>query len=156
MLNLLAYQLKVSDIALEKRFDRALPKTMADPYQLQQVFVNLVTNAYQAMSSSRGRGNLVVETQRGYGVIQITFRDDGPGIAPEHQRRIFDPFFTTKEQGTGLGLSISYGIIKEHGGEITVQSAPGAGTTFLIELPIIERSYPDGGPYTTTETKGGK
>src|SRR5215471_7617977 len=143
VLGLLNYQLKVSNIALEKQFDANLPKTMADLYQLQQVFVNLVTNAYQAMSSYRGRGQLVVETKQAHGMIQVVFHDDGPGIAQEHQRKIFDPFFTTKEQGTGLGLSISYGIIKEHGGEITVQSTQGAGATFLIELPIMDRAQPD-------------
>jgi len=146
VLNFLTYQLKVSNIALEKRLDTALPKTMADPHQLQQVFVNLVTNAYQAMSSYRGRGKLLVETKQDHGVIQIAFCDDGPGIVQEHQRKIFDPFFTTKEQGTGLGLSISYGIIKEHGGEIAVQSAPGEGATFLIELPIIDQSHLAGEP----------
>jgi len=139
VLNLLAYQLKVSNITLEKRFDADLPKTMADPHQLQQVFVNLVTNAYQAMSSYRGRGKLVVATKRYNDMIQIAFRDDGPGIAQEHQRKIFDPFFTTKDQGTGLGLGIAYGIIKEHGGTITVQSALGEGATFRIELPVINR-----------------
>jgi len=136
-LKLLTYQLKVSHITLEKRFDTALPTTMADPHQLQQVFVNLATNAYQAMSSYRGRGKLVVETQRRQGMIQIAFHDDGPGISPEHQRKIFDPFFTTKEHGTGLGLSISYGIIKEHGGEIAIRSVPQEGASFLIELPIV-------------------
>jgi len=155
--NLLTSQLQVSNIALEKWFDPALPKTMADTHQLQQVFVNLVTNAYQAMSSYRGRGKLTVETKWGHGMIQIAFGDDGPGIAQEHQGKIFDPFFTTKEQGTGLGLSIAYGIIKEHGGEIAVQSTPGVGATFLIELPIIDRlqpaAEPANGPPRTSRRK---
>ena len=136
VLDLVVYQLKVSSIELHKRFDERLPQTMADPHQLQQVFVNLATNAYQAMSSCTGRRKLVVETKAGEGVLQIGFHDNGPGISKEHQRKIFDPFFTTKADGTGLGLSISYGIIKEHGGEISVQSAPDNGTTFLIEVPI--------------------
>src|SRR5207237_7464402 len=97
----------------------------------------LATNAHQAMAAGSGRGKLVVETTRGDGMIQITFQDNGPGISKEHQRKIFDPFFTTKPDGTGLGLSISYGIVKEHGGEISVQSTPGSGTTFRIELPIV-------------------
>ncbi len=156
ILNLLTYQLKVSNIALEKRFDADLPKTMVDPHQLQQVFVNLVTNAYQAMSSYQSRGKLVVETKRGNGMIQIIFRDDGPGISQEHQRKIFDPFFTTKERGTGLGLSISYGIIKEHGGEITVQSTSGKGATFLIELPIIDRLHPDDEPANGQQRTSGR
>jgi signal transduction histidine kinase len=136
VLDLLAYQLKVNSIELEKRFDERLPQTMADPHQLQQVFLNLATNACQAMSSAAGGGRLLVETKATDGVIQIGFHDDGPGISKEHQRKIFDPFFTTKADGTGLGLSISYGIIKEHGGEISVRSVPGKGTTFLVELPI--------------------
>jgi C4-dicarboxylate-specific signal transduction histidine kinase len=136
VLDLVVYQLKVSNIELDKRFDERLPQTMADPHQLQQVFVNLATNAYQAMASCTGRRKLVVETKVGEGVLQIGFHDNGPGIPKEHQRKIFDPFFTTKADGTGLGLSISYGIIKEHGGEISVQSVPDRGTTFLIEVPI--------------------
>jgi two-component system NtrC family sensor kinase len=137
VLNLLAYQFKVSNIALERRFAEGLPRTMADPHQLQQVFINITTNAYQAMSSAHGRGTLVVETKRRDGMVEIAFQDNGPGIIPEHQRKIFDPFFTTKEHGTGLGLSLSYGIIQEHEGRISVESIPGAGTTFLVELPIV-------------------
>ena len=141
-LALVVYQLKVSNIDLEKRYDERLPRTMADPHQLQQVFVNLATNAYQAMSSRTGRGTLVVETTAADGVIRIAFHDDGPGIAKEQLRKIFDPFFTTKADGTGLGLSISYGIIKEHGGEISVHSGPVEGTTFLIEVPIASAAVP--------------
>src|SRR5262249_60219069 len=89
VLGLLNYQLKVSNIALETQFDADLPKTMADLYQLQQVFVNLVTNAYQAMSSYQGRGRLVVETKQDHAMIQVAFRDDGPGIVPPHHRRRF-------------------------------------------------------------------
>ncbi len=137
-LSLVVYQLKVSNIDLEKRFDADLPRTMADPHQLQQVFVNLATNAYQAMSGRPERGKLRVHTSAAAEVIRVTFRDDGPGISREHQRKIFDPFFTTKSEGTGLGLSISYGIVKEHGGEISVESAPGQGTTFVIALPITQ------------------
>jgi two-component system NtrC family sensor kinase len=137
-LTLVVYQLKVSNIDLEKRFDARLPRTMADPHQLQQVFVNLATNAYQAMSGVRERGRLLVETAARQGAIHVAFHDDGPGISREHQRKIFDPFFTTKSDGTGLGLSISYGIVKEHGGEISVESVLGQGTTFVIELPITK------------------
>jgi two-component system NtrC family sensor kinase len=137
-LNLVVGQLKVHDIDLETRFDAHLPQTMADPHQLQQVFVNLATNAYQAMSTGAARGKLMVETTARGGVIHIGFRDNGPGISREHQRKIFDPFFTTKADGTGLGLSISYGIVKAHGGEISVQSTPGEGTTFLVEVPITQ------------------
>lgn len=92
------------------------------------------------MASAAGHGRLIVETGVRAGVIGIAFQDDGPGISREHQRKILDPFFTTKADGTGLGLSISYGIIKEHGGEISVRSVPDKGTTFLIELPIVAPS----------------
>jgi C4-dicarboxylate-specific signal transduction histidine kinase len=143
-LDLVVYQLKVSNIDLEKRFDPALPPTMADAHQLQQVFVNLTTNAYQAMSTCEARGELTVETTARDGVIRVAFRDRGPGISKEHQRKIFDPFFTTKPDGTGLGLSISYGIVKEHGGEITVDSVSGQGTTFVVVLPVTTPSTPPG------------
>ena len=138
VLDLLAYQLKVSHVALEMKLDPALPQTMADPHQLQQVFVNLASNASQAMGNHAGRGKLTVATRAVNGAVEIRFQDDGPGISKEHQRKIFDPFFTTKADGTGLGLSISYGIVKEHGGEITVQSEIGSGTTFVVRLPIRE------------------
>jgi two-component system, NtrC family, sensor kinase len=137
-LRALAYQVDLSTIVVERQFDQTLPRTMADPHQLQQAFINIALNAYQAMMSGRGEGKLVVETKRGDGVIQIAFHDDGPGIPQEHQGRIFDPFFTTKENGAGLGLSLSHGMITEHGGKVSVHSIPGEGSTFRIELPILE------------------
>ena len=92
----------------------------------------------QAMTESKGRGNLIVDTEPLDGIIRISFADDGPGIPPEIMNRIFDPFFTTKEvgKGTGLGLSICYGIITSQGGRIYTESKPGSGATFIIELPI--------------------
>ena len=90
----------------------------------------------QGMANNAGRGKLTVSTRAGFGVVEIRFQDDGPGISKEHLRKIFDPFFTTKADGTGLGLSISYGIVKEHGGEITVQSQVGSGTSFVVRLPV--------------------
>src|ERR1051325_8628740 len=138
VLDLLAYQLKVNNVELEKRYDPRIPRTMADPHQLQQVFVNLANNACQAMAGWAGRGKLIVETVAADAQIVIGFHDDGPGISKEHQRKIFDPFFTTKSDGTGLGLSITYGIIKEHGGDITVQSALENGTSFVIKLPVTK------------------
>jgi two-component system NtrC family sensor kinase len=142
VLDLLAYQLKVNNVELEKRYDARIPRTMADPHQLQQVFVNLANNACQAMASHAGRGKLVVETSAADGAIMIGFHDNGPGISKEHQRKIFDPFFTTKSDGTGLGLSITYGIIKEHGGDIAVQSVPEQGTSFVIKLPVTKPPEP--------------
>ncbi|MBI2877802.1 MAG: response regulator [Candidatus Tectomicrobia bacterium] len=151
MLDLQEYQLKVNNIQVIKRLDRKLPSTLADPYQLQQVFLNILINAHQAILSGPGRGTLVVKTERvrsqgkdrssryaDPAFIQISIQNDGPDIPPENLKRIFDPFFTTKDvgQGTGLGLSVAYGIVHEHGGSIYARSQPGQGATFIIELPI--------------------
>ena len=137
-LRALADQVDLSTIVVERQFDQTLPETMVDPHQLQQAFINIALNAYQAMMSDRGEGKLVVETKQDDGVIQIAFHDDGPGIPQEYRGRIFDPFFTTKEHGAGLGLSLAYGVITEHGGKVSAHSTPGGGTTFLIEVPILE------------------
>jgi signal transduction histidine kinase len=114
-----------------------LPPTVMDPAQMQQVFMNLIINAAEAMSGV-GRLTVTARLDANRRVIQAGFRDTGHGISAEDMGRIFDPFFTTKEvgHGTGLGLAISFGIVKEHGGTITVESAAGEGTTFTIELPL--------------------
>jgi PAS domain S-box-containing protein len=118
----------------------------ADPKLLHQVFVNLIVNAEQAITSQRERGVLRVSIERADGKIAFVFADDGPGIAPENIGKIFDPFFTTKRPGggTGLGLAICTAIIKEHGGSIEVQSAPGKGAEFRVWLPefVEELSEP--------------
>src|SRR5438105_52933 len=105
--------------------------------QLVQVFINLLTNARDAVADSP-RKAIRITASVGVAAVEVAFADTGNGIPPELERRIFDPFFTTKEvgKGTGLGLSITYGIIKEHGGTISVVSVPGAGATFLIHLPL--------------------
>jgi PAS domain S-box-containing protein len=139
-LALRAYELKVENIDIVTELEKDLPWTMADGYQLQQVFLNIINNAYQAMSQRGGPGVLAVRTERvGDDAIRVTFSDNGPGIPPEVLERIFDPFFTTKEvgMGTGLGLSVSHGIIQEHGGRIWAESGPGGGAVFVIELPVI-------------------
>jgi PAS domain S-box-containing protein len=109
----------------------------ADPKLLHQVFVNLIVNAEQAITSQCERGGLRVSIERADGKIGFVFADDGPGIAPENIGKIFDPFFTTKRPGggTGLGLAICTAIIKEHGGRIEVQSTPGKGAEFRVWLP---------------------
>jgi len=106
------------------------------------VFLNLITNAEQAIKEAHGKGSLVIETRKVVEMIQITFADDGPGIPAANLDRVFEPFFTTKGvgQGTGLGLSICYGIIKEHGGRIYVESGEGEGATFVVGLPVVSES----------------
>ncbi len=137
-LELRAYELKVSNIEVSTELAPDLPDTMSDPHQLQQVFLNLIVNAEQAMIDAHGKGLLRLSTRSDMGKIFVFFSDDGPGIPNENLRRIFEPFFTTKPvgKGTGLGLSICQGIIVEHGGRIDVDSTVGRGTTFIIELPI--------------------
>ncbi|MDA8162638.1 MAG: ATP-binding protein [Desulfobacteraceae bacterium] len=109
--------------------------TMGNPSQLQQVFVNIILNALQAMDGSGALG-LKVFLRAGEDRAVVEISDTGPGIPPEVREHIFEPFFTTKSDGTGLGLSVSYGIIKEHKGDISVSSGPGGGTTFRVELPL--------------------
>jgi len=115
------------------------PPVYCNPGQLNQVFVNLLSNALQAIGE---RGTITIRTRQEKADLLISIHDDGKGIPPEIISKIFDPFFTTKDvnKGTGLGLSISYQIIEKHRGTIFVDSAPGAGTTFTIRLPVSARS----------------
>jgi PAS domain S-box-containing protein len=138
-LELRAYEMRVSNIKVVTDLPRDLPLTQADPAQLQQVFLNVVVNAEQAMTEAHHKGVLTVSTASTGGRIEIRIEDDGPGIAPEHLKQIFEPFFTTKKvgKGTGLGLSICFGIIRDHGGTIAAESTLGRGTTFRISLPLV-------------------
>jgi len=140
VLEMLEYDFRVNDIEVKTDLDPDLPRTMVDASQIQQVFVNIVNNAHQAMKEQEHAGRLTVRTQRLEDRLMVEFSDTGPGIDAEHAGHIFEPFFTTKpaSQGTGLGLSISYGIVQAHGGCIDVRSGQGEGVTFVIELPIIE------------------
>jgi two-component system NtrC family sensor kinase len=112
-----------------------IPLVYCYPQQLNQVFMNILVNAVHALD---GQGIITLRTWQEGELVKIAISDTGKGIAQEHLTKIFDPFFTTKEvgKGTGLGLSICYDIVKKHGGEIVVQSAIGAGTTFTVQLPV--------------------
>src|SRR6266480_1397125 len=136
-LSLMQEQLRLREIGITVDLGSEEPVVVGNAIQLEQVFINLLTNARDAVAESpcktiRISGSLSPEG------VEVAFTDSGEGIPPGVERRIFDPFFTTKEvgKGTGLGLSITYGIIKEHGGTISVVSPPGEGATFLIHLPL--------------------
>jgi len=156
-------QLAKEGIALKQDLARDLPKIQGSPNHLEQVIVNLLTNAREAMprggvlrvsttvhrplltddrmeEDRDGRRSSVIE----HDMVGIQISDTGLGIPPEILPRIFDPFFTTKEQGSGLGLSITYGIVREHGGTITVDSRPGEGSSFIIQVPISRESKTGG------------
>ncbi len=133
------HELSVGNIQVTLELAEDLPVMRADPYQLQQVFFNLVLNAEQAMREAHQGGRLTVRTSLSSDGewVRAEVIDDGPGIPPQNLKRIFDPFFTTKEvgKGTGLGLSVCYGIVEEHGGRIWAESEYGKGATFIVELP---------------------
>ena len=137
-------QLRLRGIKVELELCPDELLVVANPIQLEQVFINLLTNARDALTDSK-RKAIRIASSRDDERIRITFSDTGPGIPPELQQRIFDPFFTTKEvgTGTGLGLSITYSILKEYGGEISVDSRPGKGATFLVELPFADEEPPE-------------
>ena len=128
------------NIRVEKAFGPDLPRVVGDPAQLQQVFMNLILNAAEAMNG-QGTLGLRVEVDTGRGELVVDFADTGHGIREEHKARLFEPFFTTKEVGlgTGLGLAISYGIIRKHQGTIDVRSEAGKGTVFTVRLPLQGR-----------------
>jgi CheY-like chemotaxis protein len=117
-----------------------LPPVFADPHQIQQVLLNLIVNAEQAMLGAHGRGTLILRSWHDAEreAVLLETHDDGPGVPDDLQPRIFDPFFTTKPvgKGTGLGLSVAYAIAHEHGGRITVSSSPDRGASFVFELPV--------------------
>jgi two-component system, NtrC family, sensor kinase len=142
VIEILAYELRTSNIKVTTDLDPNLPGAIGDMHQLQQVFLNMVNNARQAIESHRASGNIHITSHAEGDVIRVRFLDDGPGISPENLKKLFTPFFTTKPvgKGTGLGLSVSYGMIKEHGGNISVDSIHGKSTTFTIELPAAKGS----------------
>jgi PAS domain S-box-containing protein len=140
--------------AITVQFDNSgsLPSVEADPRLLTQVFLNIITNAEQAISSVRDHGTLKISAVPVTGNLSIAFVDDGPGISPEILGKIFDPFFTTKRPGggSGLGLTISLAIVKEHGGRIEVQSSPSNGATVRVVLPVPVENLPVPEPHIAT------
>jgi two-component system, NtrC family, sensor kinase len=151
-LTLRAYQLRVDNIRVDLQLQEDLAQTVADPFQLQQVFLNLINNSHQAMVERGGPGVLTLRTavvpaagdggREGQEVLRVSVGDNGVGIPRASLSKIFDPFYTTKPvgQGTGLGLSICFGIIQEHGGRIWADSEVGVGTTMYVELPQVQQA----------------
>jgi C4-dicarboxylate-specific signal transduction histidine kinase len=138
-LSLMQEQLRLRGIEVELDLCADELVVLGNAIQLEQVFINLLTNARDALEASPQK-TILISTQSDGEEIRIAFADTGSGIAPDLEQRIFDPFFTTKEvgTGTGLGLSITYSIVKEHGGEITVSSEPEGGARFLVTLPLSD------------------
>lgn len=144
-LELRRYPLRMQQIELVVRLAEGLPQASADPFQLQQVFINLLSNAEQAVVARGGpERRIEVRSELRGSDIAVSVTDNGPGIAPEHLPHIFNPFYTTKPRGagTGLGLSISFGIVREHGGHIEAASPSGHGATFTVHLPVREVKTP--------------
>jgi signal transduction histidine kinase len=134
---LMEKQVSTEGITVRRSLARDLPPMEGDPNALQQVVLNLLTNARDAMGDG---GEIRIETGTVAGRpgwLRLVVSDDGPGIPLDHLPKIFDPFYTTKANGTGLGLSITYGIVREHQGTIDVQSKPGEGTTFVLAFPAL-------------------
>jgi len=129
-------------IEIKKEFEKNMPRIKGDPHQLQEVFLNLLINAYQSMPEG---GTVSITTSNLQDLYaQVRIRDTGAGIPAHHLKNIFMPFFSTKDYGTGLGLSISHNIIKSHNGSIEVESQVGRGSTFTVKLPFIQKEVPGG------------
>src|ERR1022692_4437232 len=138
-LTLREYDLRVNNISVEREIPEDVPSVVGDPHQLEQVFLNIINNALDAMVESNGRGELHVRMFKKDNSVCVEFDDNGPGI--KDPNRIFDPFYTTKSvgKGTGLGLSICYGIVKEHGGEIVARNRDEGGATIAVRLLASEK-----------------
>ena len=143
-LALRAHEQQLINIEVVTSLASSLPEIFADAHQIQQVLLNLVMNAEQAMRSAHGRGALVVRTWHDteHDAVALEVSDDGPGVPVDVQSKIFDPFFTTKEvgKGTGLGLTVAYAIVQEHGGGIRVDSPRDHGASFIVKLPVSGRA----------------
>jgi two-component system, NtrC family, sensor kinase len=144
-LSLVQHKMKLGNVTVIDDLAANLPNVPCDPGQMQQVTLNLLLNAAEA-TQARGGGTVHVRTSvaAGAGLVALSVKDDGEGIAPEHLAKIFDPFFTTKSdgKGVGLGLAVTYGIVQEHGGEIEVRSRVGEGTEFVVTIPMVQPAQP--------------
>lgn len=135
---ILRHQMSLHRVELRTSAEQGLPPILGSANQLQQVLMNLMLNAEQAIEESGKGGVVEVSAVRAGEHVELRVRDDGPGIPAHIVPRVFEPFFTTKPtgKGTGLGLSVTFGIVRDHGGTIRVESAEGQGTTFVIALPL--------------------
>ncbi len=141
VVSLREYQLRVDSIELALDLAHHLPNVEIDQHEMQRVFLNIINNAQQALSTVADRTKrFKVRSWESSGEVCVSFEDNGPGIPPEHQTKIFDPFFSTKDvgEGTGLGLSVAYGVVRDHGGRIDVETKAGNGTTFTLVLPVSQ------------------
>jgi signal transduction histidine kinase len=140
--NLLEYQLKIKMVEVRWSINRALPPILGDADGLQQVFLNLLSNAVDALEKSKGTPTIEIKTYANDGSVHVEIADNGCGISKEIQQSVFDPFFTTKgeEKGTGLGLAITSSIVQKHNGTIQLISDADKGTTFILRFPIYERN----------------
>ncbi|MFH1093538.1 MAG: PAS domain S-box protein, partial [Candidatus Omnitrophota bacterium] len=138
VVGLLEHQFGLENIAILTDIAPNLPSIKGDEKQLIEVFMNLLTNAHDAIE---GEGSIRIEVKEKKGFVKITFKDTGMGMSKQVMDKIFDPFFTTKKKGTGLGLSICYSIIKAHNGDLKFESIEGRGTTAVILLPVLKPSY---------------
>lgn len=132
IVSLIEHPFGLSNVAIVRDYGQGLPPVMIDEKQMQEVFINLLNNARDAMTSG---GSVRISTAREGPWVRVSFADTGSGMDEETRRRIMEPFFTTKEKGTGLGLSVCFGIMKTHGGEMRFESKPGQGTTVTLLLP---------------------
>ena len=154
VLRMVEHDLQVHSVSVSTEFQEDLPQLRADPTLLQQVILNLLKNAIEAMAAGRTAIKtlrLITTTQDGNSVVSLSVQDSGPGINPENATHIFDPFFTTKSSGMGLGLSISQQIIVDHGGNLRLTNTSSNGCTFEITLPSVATSD-SGGLRRTYET----
>jgi two-component system, NtrC family, sensor kinase len=136
-----AYDFQSHGVEVLEQFDQNLPNVTGDAHQLQQVFLNILNNAHDAVRETGRAARIEIVSRARDGYVEVSFRDNGLGIS--YPERIFDPFFTTKEvgKGTGLGLSICYGIVHEHGGEIVCHNNEGGnGATFIVRLPALSEA----------------